>query len=376
MSYKYYVDESGTSGDSLKDNFDSLFNDQLYYTSVAIGIKKDIESNVEDEFYNLLSPYFNAKGEVKSSLVFDSNVNLILKCIDLIDKYELPCFSEVVDKKYHINNTVVNHYIFPPYYLPSHLRFSDDTLHCCQIIAQLLTDNMPTSYYNELIIYLQAGTEEELLIWFNKLINNIEAHIGYERDKNRIIDSIKESLDDYQIMKKYEGIDVAIRRFTPIPDKLISGKEHRLLPQVPTLASLLARINKFQNKVEIELIHDEQTEYSRTFLDLKESLESKKDTELEINEANYDFDNPIILKHIKSQDSVFIQVSDIVSGFLMRYFRDIKNKGFENIDQIYHEIYHRLSLINSSKGINLVLSPRERENFDKAVLLNYILDYS
>ena len=123
MSYKYYVDESGTSGDSLKDNFDSFFNDQLYYTSVAIGIEKDIESNVEDEFYNLLSPYFNAKGEVKSSLVFDSNANLILKCIDLIDKYELPCFSEVVDKKYHINNTVVNHYIFPPYCLPSHLRF-------------------------------------------------------------------------------------------------------------------------------------------------------------------------------------------------------------------------------------------------------------
>ena len=50
---------------------------------------------------------------------------------------------------------------------------------------------MPTSYYNELIDYLQAGTEEELLIWFNKLINNIEANIGYERDKNWIIGRIQ-----------------------------------------------------------------------------------------------------------------------------------------------------------------------------------------
>jgi len=372
MSYKYYVDESGTSGDSLNDNFDGLFNNQLYYTSVAIGVKKDIEDNAEDEFYNLLSPYFNKKGEVKSSLILESSSNLILKCIDLIEKYDLPFFCEIVDKKYHINNTVVNHYIFPPYFLPDDACFSDDDIYFHQIMAEQLTDSMPISYYNELISYLQVRTEDALFNWFDNLINNVELNVSFEI-RNHIVDAIKESLDDYQTMKKDKGLDFAIKKFTPIPDKLISGKEHRLLPQVPTLAALLARINKFQNKEKIELIHDEQSEYSRAFLDLKESLESNNNFEIEINEANYIFDENINLEHMKSQDCIFIQISDVISGFLMRYFRDIKKYGFDNVNKDYHEFYKRLSVSKSNKGINLVLSPSERERFDRDILMNYCL---
>ncbi len=376
MSYKYYVDESGTSGDSLKDNFDGLFNDQLYYTSVAIGIKKALESDMEDEFHNLLSPYFNVKGEVKSSLIFGSNQNLILECIDLIEKFKIPFFVEVVDKKYHINNTIVNHYIFPPYFQSHNLNFSDMALLRNQLTSQILNDNMPISFYSDFIKYLQEQTENSLLIWFEKIIKYVELNVLNNKDKEFILYSINESIDDYKIMKEKKDENYAIKKFTPISDLLTSGKEHRLLPQVPTLASLLARINNFQNKDKIELIHDEQKEYSKTFLDLKESLKSEKDFIIEVNEANYDFYNEIDLRHIESHKCIFIQVADILSGFVMRYFRDIKKNGFENVDQIYHDIYHRVSLSNLNKGINLVLSPRERENLDKSVLLNYTLDYS
>ena len=367
MGNKYYLDESGNTGDLINKKFDLNFANQPIFTLTCIKVN---DTNKIEILVEKLKKKYKIQGnELKSTSIY-KKPKFLLEVCEFIQEENIPFFIEVVDKKYNLCSTIVNHHVLPPYFEGD--ESDGKTQEMRNIIADYLSINLPNSYYKSFFDACFSQSEESLL----KIMNLLKDFFKNLKDDYQVFyQLVEESIDDYNTMKELKTKEEALKNFFPIPDKNKRNIEIILLPHVSSMANILARVNleNNDNNEEITFIHDNQDHFDEILQSIKTQT-----TELDISKklpkiitADFNLSKNSNLLFKDSKDYMGIQIADILGGFMARYFKDILYDK-KNIDNIYHKIFHILiNLSNPNKGIgtNMVLPTSQIEkmniNFQK-----------
>lgn len=363
MAFNYFIDESGNSGDLIKKKFDLKFGNQPLFALACIGVFNQDKTNC---FFNeLMKKHAITNDELKSSNLYFQNPQVFHDLFLHLKQEKYPLLVELVDKKFCIATQIVNHLIFPPYFMPDE---SDGSVQYIRNgIADYISTNLPDNCYEAFFNACNTPSNQTIL-------NAMETLKSFFLSKNSDNDfaeltasSIDESIDDYNILKARIGETEAVKKFIPIPDKTKNGLTIKLLPHVHSTFNLLARLNRFHNK-ELHLVnlyHDKQNEFDYIIQSSKEMLENM-DTPYSgppVFHSDYELSSSAGLDFLDSKSSIGIQLADLTAGFINRYVNGYLYKQVDMKD-IYHETfkvivnhYNRISPL----GINFVIPQSMQE---------------
>lgn len=319
---KFYIDESGNTGDVIKtgNNFD--FGNQPLFVLSAIGIN-DLNT-LHKKIVQLKKKHKIQQKELKSTKIYKSKPDFICDLVDYIKSERIPFFIELVDKKYFISSNIVNCVVISPYFSSN----DHSSMLARNIFSDFIYSKDSALIYDGFIKCCMEPTEETLLNYMGKLKDYFEKYSKYYPDPDSISDSIakniNESIGDFNIIKRNEK-DNAFKRFIPIPDENKNGKNVWLLPNLSSFNSIYARINKYKKGKlsEVMIIHDEQAQFDEIIAKIHEELGSIDGlADVVTHSGDYNFIEKSQLQFIDSKDSIAVQVSDVLSGFVMRYVQD------------------------------------------------------
>ncbi|MFI2992862.1 DUF3800 domain-containing protein [Klebsiella aerogenes] len=353
----YYLDESGNTGDLINKKNDMSFSKQPIFTHSCIGINEEKIHELNDFIINLKKRHnIDETIELKSQDYYIKNPKLVYEVIEYIIRNNLPIVCEVMDKKYNVAVSIVNHLIVP--------TMGDESNGEAQYIRIQLSDfistHAPDTCFTSFSELCKNPNEKKLLECFNILKNFFELYKNRIDDDGYTILMIDETLDDYYIYKNRLGEEAAVKMFVPIPDLDSNGNIIKLLPNVHSFYNQLARLNKIHNKKlnTIKLIHDTSSEFSKTLqycIDNIKTVDTKGMPNIPTCDYNVTDSPELIFKD--SRNSIGIQVADILAGFLNRYIYGLLYKKI-NMDEIYHKTFREIIYFNRYRtpiGINFVL---------------------
>ncbi len=357
MTYHYYLDESGNSGDLVGKKVDLTFGNQPIFTLACVGVTS--EELLLKGITELKIKHQIESKELKSSDLYFERPSFMLDVAKLISDLRLPVLVELVDKKYCIATNIVNHQIWPPYFTGD--ESNGQVQYIRNGLADYITFNLNNACYVKFFESCKKPTEKNLLGSMNELIcffNSKKNAVGFA---DLTVKSIEETIDDYYIFKERIGEVEAVKKFIPIPDVMKNKKDVYLLPHVHSIFNIIARLNKYHLK-ELEgvnLHHDKQEEFDEILISSKELLET-----IEYNEnrppvfhSDFDLNSTLELEFLSSERSIGIQVADLIAGYFARYINGLLYKGVE-MDKIYHDIFmcfRRKFHPMSPLGVNFVI---------------------
>ena len=363
MSYNYYLDESGNSGDLIGKKVDLTFGNQPIFTLACIGVSN--EEVLSKHVNELKVKHKLDDAELKSSELYFTNPKFLLDIAKLISNLRLPILVELVDKKYCIATGIVNHQIWPPYFTGD--EFNGEVQYIRNGLADYMSTNLTNECYEHFFESCKKPSEKNL-------IKSMGALSSFFKSKSNSIDfaeitvtSIEETIDDYNIFKSRVGESEAVKKFIPIPDSMKNGKALHLLPHVHSIFNVIGRLNKYHLKElgNVNLHHDKQEEFDDVLIYSKEVLEN---SELDgkgppVFHSDFDVTSNLNLKFVDSERSIGIQVADLVAGYFNRYINGSLYKEVE-VDAIYHDIFmqfrnnfHPMSPL----GVNFVIPQSKQQ---------------
>lgn len=341
MAHKYYLDESGNTGDLITSKVDLNFGNQPIFTLACIGISN--EKHISEKINNLKLKHEIECEELKSSDLYFSKPLFLLDIAKLITVERCPILVELVDKKYCVATAIVNHHIWPPYFS------GDESTGQIQFIrnglADYITNNLPNDCYEAFFRACLNPSEENLLSSMETLKSFFFSKIDEIDFAELTVKAIEETIDDYRVIKSQGDTEEAIKKFIPIPDQMKNGKSINLLPHVHSIFNLIARLNKYHLKEIKGLIlhHDIQNEFDDILIYSKEILESKDQDYDGPPVTNSDFNllEQFELKFVDSKNSIGIQIADLLAGYFNRYINGAFYKKV-NLDEVYDNIFWEL----------------------------------
>lgn len=319
---KFYIDESGNTGDIIKTGKNFDFGSQPLFALSAIGVN-DVDA-LHTKIAQLKKKHKIQQKELKSTKIYKNKPDFICDLVDYIKSEKIPFFIELVDKKYFISCNIVNCVVIPPYFSSSDHR----SLLVRNVFSDFIYSKDSSLIYEGFINCCMVPTEETLLSYMGELKVYFEKYTEYFPDPNMISDgiakSLDESIDDFYIIKRNEK-DNAFKRFIPIPDENKNGKDVWLLPNLSSFNSIYARINKYKKRKlsEVTIIHDEQVQFDEIITKIHQELGSIDGlADVATLSGDYNFIEKSQLQFIDSKDNIAVQISDVISGFVMRYVQD------------------------------------------------------
>lgn len=358
---EFYIDESGNTGDVINTGGNFSFGNQPLFVLSAIGISN--LDGLHKEILRLKRKHKVQLAELKSTKICKNKPGFIVDLVNYIIAQKIPLFIELVDKKYFICCNIVDCIVMPPYFGTT----GDGALMARNIFADYIYSKDSNLIYDGFINCCQEPDEEKLLNYMLEIKSYFDMDarlfpspdmISYHISKN-----IAESIDDFNIIKQREGDD-AFKRFMPIPDKNKNGKDVWLLPNLSSFNSIYARINKYKNGSlsDVTIIHDEQVQFDEIIAETHEKLDAIDGlANVSTYSGDYNFIEKSQLKFGNSKDSVALQVSDILSGLVMRYVQDsiYLNKSVNpQLEEAFSMLKNYCSNL-SNTGINFVI-PRQK----------------
>ncbi|MCO4311859.1 hypothetical protein [Pectobacterium versatile] len=251
----YYIDENGTTGDLFSKKFDLSFSRQPIFTHACIGIEKNQDDTVKSLIKTVkekhdLKNYLITKNrlknnkldfELKCDELYFEKPEAILDIAKFIKSQRIPLICEVMDKKYNIAISIVNHIIVP------HTEFiitSPEGISYRNKLADLLTFYAEDLCYKQFHALCSNPTESNLLKTFAVFFDFFKRRKSLLNDNGRILQFIEERKKSYFYLKGKIG-DSCISRFHPIPDTDTFNNTVKFLPNVHSFYYMLARINKY-----------------------------------------------------------------------------------------------------------------------------------
>ncbi|OBT23456.1 DUF3800 domain-containing protein [Vibrio cyclitrophicus] len=319
---KFYIDESGNTGDVVKTGSNYDFGNQPLFALSAIGVN-DLEA-LDKKVAQLKRKHKIQQKELKSTKIYKNKPDFICDLIDYLILEKLPFFVELVDKKYFISSNIVNCVVMPPYYNSN----NQSSLLVRNIFSDFIYSKDSSLIYDGFVNCCLEPSESNLLGYMTEVKDYFDKYAQYFSDPDRISENIakniEESLDDFNHIKKQEK-ENAFKRFIPIPDENKNGKDVWLLPNLSSFNSIYARINKYKKGKlsEVTIMHDEQAQFDDILTKVHEELGDIDGlAEVATHSGDYNFIEKAQLQFIDSKDSTAVQVSDVLSGFVMRYIQD------------------------------------------------------
>lgn len=360
MINKFYIDESGNTGDLVMTEENLNFSSQEYFTLSCVSLKDEKLNELESLIKELKKKYKIQNKELKFGKIkhiFDKKIGFILELLKYIED-DSRILIEIVDKKYIIATNIVNCLVNPPYFQKTKDIEDEKTLH--QLLAQWIYHHIPNDFFIKFSDIARNPSEKGLNELFQNLLDAIE-RVNDEMS-NAVKDNVKESIDDYKIMKRKSECNKDMREaytyFLPLPDKNKRGELIGMLPHISSFTNLHARLNHIygDDLSFITIIHDNHAHFDEIIKQYHhEAMNSKEIENNKFEMADFNFTSISKLEFHDDKNKIGLQIADIFAGLIntaVPYF--IKNEKMltTNQEAILLQI---LTSLYFQKAINFVL---------------------
>jgi len=359
MEHQYFLDESGNTGDLVKLPPDLSFANQPFFSLACVGV--DSCEKLDNHIEKLKQKYKIQGEELKAKNLYKSKPRFILELFEHIIDEKLPFYIEVVDKKYCIAVSIVNHQVIPPYVKLFETERQIQGLR--NELAGYLSEHLPFECYKLFFESCINKSEESLL-------NSMKALRDYFRSKSfkfiykqDVQGCLRKTISFYHSEKRSSpGL---VKNLIPIPDINKNNNEIHLLPHVHSWFNLMAKVNKKHNSklANVAFYHDRQDHFDEILLFCAKQIKNSTTVNNFDPTTDFNIKDDITLKFPDSKRSSGVQLADLLAGFTSRYVMDYLY-GEGEVDDIYHEIFEKLKEAynsNSNYGVNFVL-PIDRRN--------------
>lgn len=362
----FYVDESGNSGDLVNAGRVLDFGQQPVFALVGIGI--DDGDALAVEFDRLRARHRIRSREVKSSAL-KNKPGFVTDLIAYLREHGCPIFVEVVDKRFFISATMVNHFVIPP--VSGDFDCRPDVIRMKSDVADFLHAFMPATVMRS---YIDACTEPSVAstrLAFEALIGWLESRIPRDGNAGFVLQFAVASFADFE--GGAAGSQPNVQDFLPIPDLSKAAKPYWILPNLSSFTNLYARINLFRAREMrgVRIIHDEQLQYDHILDQGKRASEDFADLGLTwpLRHADYSFVQRGELVFSSSDASAGIQAADVLAGSVMRYVQSIVAQAKLPSPESIRTFRSLLELAEPERGtgFNFVVSSQD---FARLGLLN------
>jgi len=373
MKFKFYLDESGNSGENP---FDS---EQPYFVLSGLLLNSKQESELTDLVtYN--KPKFNIQGnELKSTALYKSKDKFIKIIFNYLKEDKIPIFAELVNKKHFIAANIST-FIFEDQGLLNKGYISKkDLIYNNAYLTSILDHNTLKSYLEfsknnnhekllEFISNLKSNMKQNKDSFFKQILIEEKKYRNY--NKKQILNELKEYQNNFlnkiNIFKSYSSklsVD-DLDLFCPSPNLDKRGNVKNLLPNLTSIMNISSRLSNYIKNNNINLttiIHDVQKDYDEIF---KQYFNQFKQTNKYSSIDNSMLNVNLEFENAKETNSIPLQVADLISGVIFRYFRNFdKNK----IDNRYTNIFKTQLIYNNVneeiQPLNFVIPVFDRNKF-------------
>lgn len=355
MTRDYYVDESGSSGDLVKAGDAFEFGQQPVFALVAVGL--DDGEALANEIERLRALHRIKSLELKSSSV-KNKPGFVTDLVDSLGHLRCPVFLEVVDKRFFICATMVNHFVIPP--VADAFDRRPDVIRMKSNVAEYLFAAMPRSVTRAYIDACAApsflSTRHAFVVLLGWLRSRMPGDVGAALVHQFAADSFVDFVKSAAITQPDP------LAFLPVPDFSKAGKPYWFLPNLSSFTNIYARINLFRWKDMdgVRIIHDEQLQYDHILADGKRATEQLAEQGLTwpLRHADYGFTQRAHLTFAPSDASAGIQAADVLAGFVMRYVQGVNAQAKIPPPEYVRAFQSLLQLAEPERGtgINFVVS--------------------
>lgn len=344
--FKYYIDESGNTGDLISKKWISTFEKQPFFVLAAIGTTNDDKLRIGTEFEKIIERHkLNNIEELKSA----SNNPGVYEALLDVSRLAIQCphIIEIVEKKYMLCMSITRHFY-------SKINESLTTYQLHQLEREVCEELYEHLTHEDIESFMHGCFAPSLTT-----IRNIVISIIKNNNLRRVIK--REVLGNFNLFKHQE--ENLLHHYFPLPDR--RGKKiYHLLPNICSLTAILSRINKnhYQDIQDISIIHDTQKEYGSIFLEnVKNQIEDKNPMQLpHIKGVDYNFTNEFNQIKFEPSSEKMIQIVDVLAGFSNRCFTSILTEKElpKNLLLIFKDLIGISSYPQSPLGINFYVSNR------------------
>ncbi|WP_294958263.1 DUF3800 domain-containing protein [uncultured Fibrobacter sp.] len=317
--YCAYIDEYGNTGDAVKYNQDHPFGDQPVFCLSAVILEKD-NKDIND-FLDSVRP--NAK-EIKSKNMYPKWTPEAKRIFEKIATSKYKTRIELVDKKYQLCSFIVNQFIYPP---GERGKVSmDDWKTVARPFSIKLYNCLSERVFVEYNKLAVNCSEENLQSFFDLLkaeVNSFDA----DDASDFMLDALKETEDSFQ--KRIFSFQRPENLFQK--DVSNSGNELYLVPNLLAFTNIFMRLCSLP--VRVEMVHDNQSQFASIMEQQKKFLVDHSRYLMKMNGVGW---KPSDIKNLPitfadSKNSRFVQVADVVSGFVGRiHQKHMKSEALSN----------------------------------------------
>ncbi|MGH7028180.1 DUF3800 domain-containing protein [Brevundimonas sp.] len=315
---RYFLDESGTSGDLSKVGAGLDFKRQPIFVLAAVGV--DDEGGLGESLAAIRDRRFPQAVELKSSKGHATPA-VILQLLDAIDTLRGGVLLEVMDKRFTLAATMINTLILRPLSPADH---ESKALWFRAQLAEQLHETAPTGVYDAFIQACREPGEASLKAAFRAVLEWVPPETPRESPAGAIRFFTLDSLKDFR--KAGVSKPDVQRRFLPLPDPGHTGKDVWILPHLSAFTNLYARINKLRcgRLAGVQIVHDDQPYFADILRSSKLAVEGLAEDEaaIKLSRADYRFVEAGDLTFTPSTGSSGVQAADLIAGFAMRHARD------------------------------------------------------
>ncbi|QCB55820.1 DUF3800 domain-containing protein [Sphingopyxis sp. PAMC25046] len=310
----YYLDESGNTGDLTTVTSEAYFTEQRMFALAALGCTLD--DSFRAAFDALKTAHRVQSADVKAKQVYHKP-RFLSALLELLEARGCPLFIEAVDKHYFVVMHIIERMVMP---YVGDCDTSRKALWMKSVMADHMAVYAPPEIAHAFASCCQSRDHTEIRDLYKRIIAWGQQSRGPHPDVAAgIVRLTRDSLKDFRKLPKARAVERAL----PVPDTNPAGKLIWVLPNLSSFTHIYARINRFAQKrvAGITLFHDEQLQFGDILQQSKDMAEALN-LKLPLIPADFEYQESADLRFLRSQDSIGIQIADILAGFVARYVEE------------------------------------------------------
>ncbi|MGR9466324.1 DUF3800 domain-containing protein [Rhizobium leguminosarum] len=318
MSKVFFIDESGNTGDLVKAGKDLTFGDQAIFVLVAVGV--DDETKLADELSRLRAVHRVQGCELKSKRL-TTKPGVAADVARYLSRQGLPVFVEVVDKRFFICATMVNHFVVPPVARDFDGRVK--VMRMKNAIAEYLHAQAPAAVLQAYLTACSSPSVSSTRLAFHEMIGWLESRMPGDSNAEFVHRFVRDTLEEFEESTTTGEVNL----FLPEPDFSKASNPFWMLPNLSSLTNIYGRINLFRKRKMrgVALVHDEQLQFDHILEAGKKTMEelARSGGAWPVRHADYRIIEGAELRFSSSGQSAGIQAADVIAGFIMRFVQEV-----------------------------------------------------
>lgn len=315
---KYYLDESGSTGDLAHAGARFDFGQQQVFTLACLGVDNERALGLEIE--RLKACHRIQASELKSTSVI-KKPKFVIDLLEYVDNHRLPLIIEVVDKRFMIAANMVNTVILP---FVGSCDLTPGARFIRNIMAEYIHYYAKPSLFEAYVKACDAYSITNMTAVFDALLGWLVKRSPQDEIAEGLYKSVLDARSEFLALSPED--EAGQRRYLPMPDIGKRAESIWMLPNLTCFTNIYARINRLCGRRigSLTLFHDEQLQFDEIVRSAKRATEdlSKTLTVPLMPFADYHFVEEATLVFTNSTTSPGIQAADVLAGFIMRFTKD------------------------------------------------------